>query len=84
MPTAIKQIKDLNNTLHDLDNRYVTITTTSGTLTADQLAILQESNQNYIIYKQSRYRQIGATDTALYYQRTNTENRNQYFIINII
>ena len=83
MPTAIKQIKDLNNTLHDLDNRYVTITTTSGTLTADQLAILQESNQNYIIYNQSRYRQIGATDTALYYQRTNTENRNQYFIINI-
>ena len=83
MPTAIKQIKDLNNTLHDLDNRSITLTGTSGTLTTDQLAILQESNQNYIIYNNSRYRQIGATDTALYYQRTNTENRNQYFVITI-
>ena len=50
MPTPIRQFKDSSNTLHDLDNRYITLTSTSGTLTADQLALLQESNQNYIIY----------------------------------
>lgn len=84
MPTAIKQIKDSSNTVHDLDNRYITLTATSGTLTTDQLAILQSSNQNYIVYGSYIYRLVSGNSSALYYQRIAAEtNKNQYFTITV-
>ena len=49
---TVKQIQ-INNTNYDLDNRYIFLNGkqgSSGTLTNDQLAILQASPQNYIIY----------------------------------
>lgn len=67
MPTPIRQFKDSSNTLHDLDNRYITLSAESGTLTSDQLAVLKESNGNYIVYSSFHYRKTGESSTQMYY-----------------
>ena len=67
MSVSITQILDFENTLHDLDNRYITLSTESGTLTADQLALLQASSQNYIVYSNFNYRKTGESSSYLYY-----------------
>lgn len=77
MPTPIRQFKDSSNTVHDLDNRYIEITAggtgATGTLTADQLSLLQESNQNYILLTVSGnvlpLRYLTKTSTTLVYGR---------------
>ena len=68
----INQVK-ISSTTYDLDNRYVELSATSGTLTTDQLALLQASNQNYIVYvtggNSLTLRLMTVTSTALTYGR---------------
>lgn len=65
---AIKQVK-LGGVSYDLDNRSITLTSTSGTLTTDQLAILQASDQNYIISGVGKFVLTTKDSTKLYYSR---------------
>jgi len=76
--------KDTNNNsaVFDLDNRYIELTGTSGTLTTDQLALLQASNQNYIIYSGGgKLTKINEDNTYLYYARQTTASSTKYYII---
>ena len=78
--------KDTNNNsaVFDLDNRYIEISGTSGTLTTDQLAILQASNQNYIINGGYVYRQTFQDSSTLAYKSiANSEGINKYITITI-
>lgn len=86
MATPIKQIQTIDNTVHDLDNRCVVLSTTSGTLTAAQLAVLQESNQNYIEYVSDGtsfyFRFVADNGTILTYHRfAHAANKTQVFSI---
>ena len=66
---AIKQVND-GNTTHDIDNRSVTLSSTSGTLTDAQLAILKASQQNYIINGDGYiFRLVAPSATTYTYQR---------------
>lgn len=67
MPTPIRQFKDSSNTVHDYDNRYITLSAASGTLTTDQLAVLQESSKNYIVFQDFIYTKTGETSSNMYY-----------------
>lgn len=69
MPTPIKQFKDSSSVVHDLDNRSITLSATSGTLTTDQLAVLQASDKNCIKYGDGIFRLVYATSSELWYQR---------------
>lgn len=64
----VRQVK-LGTDYYDLDNRFITLTATSGTLTTDQLAVLQASDQNYIVYGDGIFRLVYATSSELWYQR---------------
>lgn len=85
----IKQIKDFANTAHDLDNRSVTITTVSETpaenvLSANDVALLQASNQNYIVYSGKIYRLVSADASTLCYGREDVANsQHELFTITI-
>lgn len=66
---------------YDLDNRYIELTGTSGTLTADQLALLQASTKNYILYNSSMYRLRYDNGSQLYYQCLKSNKYLCYFNI---
>ena len=87
---VIRQIQSIDEStsteyLYDLENRSITLSATSGTLTDDQLAILQASEDNYIKYSDGRlFKFVSNANSKLYYQRlTATDNVNQYFEITI-
>ena len=77
---AIKRVK-ISGTAYDLDNRLITLTATSGTLTTDQLAILQASSKNYIIYNNNIYNLTSKSTEEAYYGRVGT-TEDQNFRIN--
>ena len=81
MATAIRQFKDSSNVLHDLDNRYIELSAASGTITSDQLAVLQESNKNYIKYSDGGFLTLIFEDaTYLYYARNTAGSSSKYYI----
>lgn len=72
--SAIKQV-DINNTVYDLDSRSITLTSTSGTLTNEQFAILQSSSNNYVIYNNKKYGLVYQNSTYMYYNRTDANGK---------
>lgn len=79
----VRQVK-LGTDYYDLDNRFITLTETSGTLTTAQLAVLQASDQNYIVYGDGIFRLVYATSSELWYQRfLSTSATNGWFKITI-
>lgn len=75
---AIKQIK-LNGSTYDLNNRSITLASASGTLTVDQMAILQASDKNFIIYSNFYYTKTGETSTHMYYGFEDTGLSKMYY-----
>lgn len=74
MPQSIVQIQDYQGNLHDLDNRYITLSAASGTLSADDLSVLQASSKNYIIYSDKIYKLTSSNGSALQYSREDAIN----------
>ena len=82
--TQIATTAFVNATVNEAIPTYITISGTSGTLTENQLAILQASKNNYIVSGSYVYRLVSGDSTTLYYQRiAATTNKNQYFTITV-
>lgn len=74
MPQSIVQIQDYQGNLHDLDNRYITLSAASGTLSTDDLSVLQASSKNYIIYSDKIYKLTLSNSSVLQYSREDAIN----------
>lgn len=64
---------------YDLDNRYIEITGASGTLTENQLGILQASDKNFVVANGVILRLVAKNATQLCYQAiaSGTTSSNQ-------
>lgn len=89
--SVIKQVQ-VDNTTYDLDNRYVILSNSSGTLTNDQFAVLKASTENYILYMYGgmycKYKRVisdrppDTTPGIMYYSYGDSSGRVQWCYIN--